>query len=506
MYFQAVDQAAIIAEKDRIIADKMARISMLEAELSQIRRMLFGQKSERFIADQNPAQMELDLGQGPTETPVVETEVVAYTREKAPRKRPTHNGRNPLPAHLPRKIVTIEPEIDTTGMVKIGEEITETLEMTEARFFVLREIRPKFLEKTLDEQGEEKTTIHIAPQPERPLPGTIAGISFLVHILMSKYADHLPLYRQSKIYGRDQVTIATSTLSDWVAAVCNLLEPLYQALKKEVLKQVYLMADESRMEVLDKAQKGKTHRGYMWVHYAPLIKLLFFDYQKGRGKQYPKETLKAYQGYLQTDGYEVYDSLFAHKEGVDLLGCMAHARRYFEKALQNDKQRASHAMALIQQLYRIEKKAREENLLSQDRQELREKEAIPVLDQLKVWALEQYPKALPKSLLGKALAYYLQREQKLRRYTQDGRLEIDNNYVENSIRPLALGRKNFLFAGSHEGAQRAAMIYSFIGSCEKCGINPSDWLKDVIKRIPAHPVNQLQELLPNYWETTEQFD
>ena len=317
---------------------------------------------------------------------------------------------------------------------------------------------------------------------------------------MSKYADHLPLYRQGKIFQREEVTIARSTLSDWVAAVCDLLEPLYERLKKEVLKQEYLMADESRMEVLDKTQKGKTHRGYMWVYFAPLINLVFFDYQKGRGKQYPKETLKDYTGYLQTDGYEVYDILFAHKEGVELLGCIAHARRYFDKALQNDKQRASHALTLIQQLYHLERKAKEQAFDSSDRQALRQQQAIPVLDQLKAWAIEHYPQVLPKSLIGKAIGYYLQREEKLRKYTQDGRLEIDNNYVENSIRPLALGRKNYLFAGSHNGARRAAMIYSFIGSCEKCGINPRDWLKDVINRIPNQPVNQLGQLLPGQWE------
>ena len=188
---------------------------------------------------------------------------------------------------------------------------------------------------------------------------------------------------------------------------------------------------------------------------------------------------------------------------------MAHARRYFEKALPNDKKRASHAMNLIQKLYLIERKARE--LYSDEqgqidvekRKDLRQDEALPILNQIKAWAIEEYPKVLPKSPIGKALDYYLQREKKLRSYINDGRLEIDNNLVENAIRPLALGRKNYLFAGSHNGAIRAAMIYSFIGSCEKSGVEPREWLKDVIKRINQHPVNLLHLLLPNNWKPME---
>ena len=187
------------------------------------------------------------------------------------------------------------------------------------------------------------------------------------------------------------------------------------------------------------------------------------------------------------------------KKEIELLGCMAHARRYFDKARQNHKQLAEEALTLIQQLYRIERKAKEENLDPRQRYQLRQEKTIPLLDQLKGWAIEQYPVTLPKSLIGKAISYYLQREEKLRKYTADGRLEIDNNYVENAIRPLALGRKNYLFAGSQEGAKRAAMIYSFIGSCEKSDINPKIWLKDVIERIPEHPVNQLDQLLPGNW-------
>jgi len=496
-----VDQATLIAQKDQLIAEQALRIELLEAELADLKRLIYGQKRERFIPQADPAQLQLDLGELAPAATQAETQEVSYERKKTSKKRPNHPGRTLLPEHLPRKVIQIEPDVDTTGMVKIGEEVTETLEIEEARFFVRREVRPKYLETLPDEQAGPQSRIHIAAQPQRPLPKTMAGISVLVHLLMSKYADHLPLYRQGKIFQREEgLNIARSTLSHWIASVCDLLEPLYEQLKKEVLKQIYLMADESRIEVLDKNKKGKTHRGYMWVYLAPLTQLVFFDYQKGRGKQYPKETLMHFRGYLQTDGYEVYDNLFEDKAGVALLGCMAHARRYFDKALQQDKQRASHAMSLIQKLYDIERRAKEAQLCPEQRYTLRQQEALPLLDKLKTWTLEQYQQVLPKSRIGQAIAYYLRREEKLRKYTSDGRLEIDNNYVENRIRPLALGRKNYLFAGSHQGAIRAAMIYSFIGSCEKNGINPREWLNDVLHRIPSHSISKLHELLPPLWQ------
>lgn len=240
----------------------------------------------------------------------------------------------------------------------------------------------------------------------------------------------------------------------------------------------------------------------MWVCYAPLTKLVLFDYQKGRENKHGYAVLKDYEGYLQTDGYPVYESLFAKNQAVELLSCMAHARRYFDKALQNDKERASHGLSLIQKLYNIERQAQEQAMNYQERKQLRQDKALPILDALKSWATKTYPEVLPKSSIGKALEYYLKREEKLRKYTQDGRLELDNNLVENSIRPLALGRKNYLFAGSHKGAQRAAMIYSFLGSCQKLGINPKEWLTDVLENISNHPVNRIQQLLPSNWNKT----
>ena len=488
-------------DTEKLLAEKDAKIAKLEAELSELKRLIFGYKSERFIPENPPEQLSLELGMEaakPGAPSVVEKEEhISYSRKKSTSKNANHPGRIPLPDHLPRKTIVIEPDVDTSQMVKIGEEVTEILEIRSAKLFVRRIVRPKYVDKQAEE-GQKQ--IYIATQPEQAIPRCMAGTSLLVHILISKYCDHLPLYRQQKIFKREGVLIPSSTLSDWVAAIGELLEPLYQKLRREVLRQIYLMADESKLQVQDKLKSGKSHRGFMWIYYAPLIKLVLFEYQKGRGKQYPRETLKDFEGYLQTDGYKVYETLFGKKEGIELLCCMAHARRYFEKALQQNKQLASYAMERFQQIYAIERKAKEEQMDVKQRKELREKEALPILKDLKQWSLEQYPTVLPKSLIGKALDYYIQREQRLSRYIQDGRLEIDNNFVENSIRPLALGRKNYLFAGSHKAAQHAAIIYSFIGSCEKVGIEPRARLTDVIERIPSTSIQDLDQLLPNNWE------
>jgi len=495
-----VDAEKLLAEKEQIIAQQAARISYLEAALSELKRLIFGYKSERFIPDHPPEQLSLELGveaAQPAVEPVVEAEEhISYSRKKPVQKNANHPGRIPLPDHLPRKTIVIEPDVDTSQMVKIGEEVSEILEIRSAQLFVRRIVRPKYVNKQAEE-GEQQ--LYIAPRPEEVIPRCMAGISLLVHLLISKYCDHLPLYRQQKIFKREGVLIPRSTLSDWIAAIGQLLEPLYQKLRREVLRQIYLMADESRMQVQDTLKSGKSHRGFMWIYYAPLVKLVLFEYQKGRGEQYPRETLKDFQGYLQTDGYKVYETLFRKKKGIDLLCCMAHARRYFEKALQQNKQLASYAMERFQQLYAIERKAKEEQMDFEQRKELREQEALPILKDLKQWTLEQYPNLLPKSLMGKALDYYIQREERLSRYVQDGRLEIDNNFVENSIRPLALGRKNYLFAGSHKAAQHAAIIYSFIGSCERAGIESRAWLTDVIERIPDTSIQDLDQLLPNNW-------
>jgi len=302
--------------------------------------------------------------------------------------------------------------------------------------------------------------------PTMPIPASNAGASILAHIAVSKYVDHLPFYRQSKMFKRDQgVHLAESTLNDWFSGTCRLLDPLYDTLTKEVKSSVYLQVDETPIPVLTKDKPGATHKGFKWVYHAYPKKLVCFDYNKTRSREGPTAFLKDFSGALQTDAYQAYE-MFDQKDDIELLACWVHARRYFEKALDSDQDRAEYAMNKIQELYLIEHEANEKQMTPDQIQQLRENKAVPILSDLKSWMEKQLPQVLPKSPIGKALAYALSLWERLERYTKNGHWLIDNNLIENSIRPVALGRKNYMFAGSHEGAQRAAMMYSFFGSCK----------------------------------------
>lgn len=296
----------------------------LKEQMDQLKRLLFGNKSERFVTQELANQLQLELGseQAPNEEKPG-TEKISYSR-----KRQKSAARHPLPEHLPRKDMIIEPDVDTSGMKCIGKEVTEVLAKRRARLYVIRIIRKKYAKA-------DGSAIIIARMPSRAIEKGLAHESLLADILVSKYVNHLPLYRQAKIFSREGVQVATSTMNDWVNAACQLLEPLYEALKREILSSDYLQADESPIKVLDKKKKGTTHQGYQWVYHGVGLQLVLFDYQKGRGRDGPRKMLKNYGGYLQTDGYSVYDE-FEKNPNIILLGCMAHARRYFEKALDND--------------------------------------------------------------------------------------------------------------------------------------------------------------------------
>ncbi len=313
---------------------------------------------------------------------------------------------------------------------------------------------------------------------------------------MEKFVDHLPIYRQIERFKREGVKIPASTIDSWITQTADLITPLYNQLKKLVLNQGYLQVDETPIKVLDhKNKKGKTHQGDHWVYNAPLQNAVFYDYQQGRGREGPMKLLENFKGYLQTDGYSVYD-WFAKQPGVTHVACMAHARRKFEQALAYDSEKAGAVMQKIQGLYAIERQAREMGLTTVKRKELRLDQSLPLMNQLGKLIAEMNKTAVPKSPMGVALNYAIQRWDNLLNYLYDGSLEIDNNWVENAIRPNALGRKNYLFAGSHEDAKRAAMFYSFFGTCKKNNVNPYEWLKKVLTFIPDYPANKLSELLP----------
>ena len=463
----------------------------LEAQIEQLKRLIFGAKSERFIPENIPGQMMLELGaEAAIESIAAQTTTVdKHQRSKQQESIDNKPSRSILPADLPRIETIIEPESDLNNCKKIGEEITEILELELPKLVVQRFVRPKYI------QADGK--IIIGNLPSRPIEKGMAGPKLLAHVVVSKYVDHLPIYRQVKQLKRWGIELPDSTIYGWITGTCKLLEPLYECLKKQVLASNYLQADESPMPVLTEEKKGQTHRGYMWVYHSPPQKMVLFDYRKGRNKEGPTELLQNYQGFLQTDGYQVYD-YFENKPGITLVGCMAHARRYFEQALSNDAKSAEFMMQRFQQLYALENEMRESQLAEEEILNNRKQNALPILEEMHNFMKNKITQVTPQSTIGKAIGYALPRWKKLSVYTQYPALNIDNNLVENQIRPIALGRKNYLFAGSHEGAQRSAMLYSFLGTCKLNGIDPQAWLTATIIKISDTKLSELHKLLPNY--------
>ncbi len=429
----------------------------------------------------------------PAEEP---TEKISYTRKKA---KP-HQGRNELPSHLPVREIIIEPEVDTTDMVKIGEEVTETLDYTPASLIKIRRIRPKYVKKNPDPTDDESPVV-IAALPQRPINKSIAESALLAYIFICKFVDHLPFYRQIQMFKRDfGWEPSKSTVNDWFIAVCTLIEPLYEALKAEILKSNYLHGDESPIKVQDKQKKRKTHLGYQWVYVSPEAKLVLFDYHRSRSVKAPKELLSDYQGYLQVDGYKVYDKIERLKPEIRLVACWVHVRRKYYEARDNDVDRSRYALTIFKAIYQHEAHCRDSEYTAEQRKAYRMKHVKPLMNQLKAWIDTESHQVLPKSPIGKAMSYTLRQWGKLIRVLEDGKLELDNNPVENKIRPLALGRKNYLFAGSHPGAQRIAMMYSFIASCKMNEVNPREWLTYVIDHINETKMTEISTLLPSHYK------
>lgn len=481
------EQSVVVSREELRKRDE--RIAQLTFELEQLKRLIYGTKSERFVPavqrDADPAQatlFQVPATAGPA------TEQVSYARTKAQEKQ--QPVREAIAAHLPRVEEVIEPAHLPEGARRIGEEVTETLEYTPAVIEVRKMVRPKYVH-------EER--ILIAPLPPQPFPKSNLGASLAAHICVSKYADHIPLYRQRAQLKRAGLDVSDSTIGGWFQAASTLLEPLGEVLKNEVLAQPYLQVDESPIPVQEDHQAGSLKRGYHWVYHAPLIKAVLFDYRPGRSAAFPTEVLGDFQGALQTDGYSGYDKLM-QREGITALACMAHARRKFDAALSSDKARAEHVLKAMGDLYWIERQCDQEEVPPEERRRRRAEQAVPLLDELEEWLKEQIIIAAPKSPIGQAIAYTLGLWPRLRAYVQDGGYLIDNNRIENTIRPLAIGRKNYMFAGSDRGARNAALMYSLLGTCKLHGVEPFAYLRDVVARISEHKANRLGELLPHNWQ------
>lgn len=469
--------------------DLIQEVMQLKHQVSVLQKMVFGPKSDRFKLPAEIPANQLSLGMAVdavAEVEVKKTVVKEHDRTKVKVEPKKHPGRNTLPSNLRREEIIIEPQEDVTDCVRLEDEVTEVLEVTPAEFYVKRYVRRKYVRK-------ESEGIAIGSLPKRAIEKGIAGASVLAMLIIGKFVDHLPIYRQIAIFKRAGVSLHYNTVIDWCNQGLEVLTPLYELLKRQLLRGIYLQADETGIKVLDSEKKGSSHQGYLWAYRDVINNLVVFDYRPGRSKEGPAQILRNHTGFLQTDGYAAYDQ-FVGREGLQILYCMAHARRYFKEAEDNDKARSVYALQKIQEIYEIERRVKESSI--EERYRVRQEEAVPILEELQKWMIEQYSSVTPKSPIGKALEYSMKRWNELSAYTSDGRLEIDNNKIENEIRPIALGRKNFLFAGSHESAQRIAMIYSLLATCKANGIDPLKWITRVLEEIPNRTVSNLEDLSP----------
>ncbi len=494
-YKMLYEQALVEHEKSlELLAEKEDQITALNFELDKFRRYLFGRKSEKFpvkYADINQVSL-FDLGTTEEQQEELSGQVVVKAEKKPAKKRAKGTGRMILPENLRRETIIIEPEEDVSGCVVIGEDITEVLELIPAEFYVKRYVRRKYARPN----GEG---IVMGMLPDRVIDKGIPSESVIAQMMIDKYVFGLPLHRQIDKFRRLGVNLPASTASDWLIKGWRHLAPLWELLKILVINQKYLQADESPLKVLDRNHKNGIHKGYMWVYNAPADKLVLFDYRKGRDSSGPREMLEGYAGILQTDGYKVYEKLFINHPHIILVYCMAHARRKFVDALKDDKVKAGYILERMQILYALEQEMHERKLSWEERTAERQEKAIPVLKEIGDWMTEQLVQVRPTSPLGRAIAYTLPRWDRLSAYARHGQIEIDNNLAENTIRPLAIGRKNFLFADSHQAAEMTAAMYSFMATCKKNGVDEFEWLKDVFTRIQAHKRKDLYQLLPNNW-------
>ena len=515
---------AMIREKDRRISqldEKVKnfedKIKKLTDQLAWLRRKFWKASSEKYIPA-DPAQRKIDfegLDILPEEEEAIKAaavEIITFKRNK-PEHTKKQPVRLPLPDHLRREEEIIEPEGIDENWVRIGEEVSEQLEHKPGELYVRRIIRHKYalkkdlqLQQELEVDGILNKTVKIAPLPLLPLPRSNAGASLLAELLMGKYMYHLPFHRQISLFKLEGLKIPASTVNDWFAGCGDLLRALYYRLKELVLQSDYIQVDESTVPVINN-EKHRAVKAYLWVVRAVMKDLVFFHYDKGsRAQKVVIELLHNYKGAVQSDGYEVY-SIYENKKGVLLLGCWAHARRKFTEALKEDKSGAEYALEQIALIYGVESMADDQGLDYQQRAELRSRLAYPIMCAFEKWIVNYMPKAFPKGRMSQALRYTYSLFHKLTRYHLDGRYRIDNNLVENTIRPLALGRKNYMFCGNHDAAENAAVMYSLLGCCAASNVNPREWLTDVLTRIPYYNNDyslDLADLLPHNWKAARE--
>jgi transposase len=484
----------LMAQLDREFTERN-KIEALLRELLDAKR---NRKSEQLSADQLAlfvAAWQARQGEAPA-APDRSDDDEPPSGGAGPAANKKGGGRQPLPRHLKRERIVhdlADSEKHCSAcdqdLHPIGEESSERYEYVPAQLTVIEDVCKKYA---------CACTVKTATKPPQPIEKSTAGASLLAQVIVAKTVDHLPLNRQEKIFARHGVEISRKTMCGWMAQSAELLDPLYESLKQVLFQSKVIGTDDTSVKVLDR-KLPFARTGRIWPYYGdqhhPVI---VYDYTATRARAGPEKFLQKYRGYLQADAYGGYDALFKDPaRGLTEVGCWAHARRYFHKALDSDPSRMGAALLLIAQLYRVEKRAR--SWTAEARLELRQRESRPILDKLHEFLLEIEAELLPKSPQGRAVRYTLKNWTALTRYCENGGLEIDNNATERAIRGIAVGRANWTFFGSDEGGQTAAVLRSLIASCQRAGIDPFVWLKDVLSRVASHPITRIRELLPHNW-------
>ena len=482
------------------LMEVQVQLAEAKAYIAELKRQLFGSKGEPLSAEQE-AQLEqlADDAQEQAKSPASASLEVLEEEEQAKkeRRKSKRPSRHPLPPTMETETVTLEPESTHCPHCgqeqhRIGEEVTEEFEYIPAKLIRRRIVRPKYACRCVE------SSVVIASLPPRLIPQSKLGLGLAVYILLTRFDDHLAFYRLEQIFReRHGVEIPRQQMVQWVEHIAGWLKPVYDAMWQAMKAGNYLQIDETPVKVLDREVSGKTARGYLWFYSVPKEDVIL-EFCTSRGQQVPREKLGGFQGTIQTDAYEVYQALTKTNPKLQRIGCLAHARRRFYQALKESVGEAVWYIGLIRELYRIENVAR--TLSPTERQALRQAQAPSIWEALKARAQELQPKLLPQSTLGKAVNYFLNEYEPLIGYLRDGRFEIDNNLVENAIRPSAVGRKRWLFIGHPQAGWRSAVIYSILLSCRRRSINPQDYLTDVLGRLPSTKITQIQELLPAHWK------
>ena len=486
---QIHEQRHQLDEKVSLIDAQAEELRTLREYIRLLKHQRFGRKSEQASDEQiwlfNEAEatsQDTDAEEEADDSVFVE----AHTRKK--------RGRKPLPDWIPRvEILHDLPDEqkvcgeDGTALERIGEEISEQLEFIPAKLRVLRHVRPKYACPSC------RTGIHTAPLPPQPIPKSLASPTLLAHVAVSKYADGLPLYRQETMFQRLGIDLPRASLAHWMVKTGELVQPLVNLLRDDLLASGFVQCDETRYQVLKEPGKAATSQSYLWVQLAPEPGVVLYDYDASRSAEVPKRLLAGFEGFLQTDGYEGYGAI-GQEPGITHVGCWAHARRKFDEALRAQKSsakkkrslkesKALQGLAFIQKLYKIERQIQEKP--PDEIHRIRQERSRPVMEKLRSWLAEAIPRVPPQSLTGKALAYLDGQWPKLVRVLEDGRLSIDTNRVENAIRPFVVGRKNWLFADTMRGAQASANLYSLIETAKANGIEPFAYVRYVLAELPA---------------------